>query len=185
MCNIGNRTRQFYAMSTENEQAYTGPGLTKPCYPDPDCRIAFGRDFRISRPTAARKLFGVIAVSYPAVRSAILTTMDEKPNRTWRRWFQFRLSTWLVLVGIVAWAMATRPYVVINDGTESVWVHGFGRFIAQPGETHIQFGTRQIAVDRRHINPRLRWPALALTAFIGWKAFWLIPEIRRENRPTH
>ena len=28
------------------------------------------------------------------------TLMDDKPQRTWRRWFQFKLSTWLVLVGM-------------------------------------------------------------------------------------
>ncbi len=26
-----------------------------------------------------------------------------------RRWFRFRLSTWFVLLGILCWAMATRP----------------------------------------------------------------------------
>ncbi|MGD9646475.1 MAG: hypothetical protein AB7U73_12240 [Pirellulales bacterium] len=31
--------------------------------------------------------------------------MDEKPKR---RWFQFRLSTWLVLVAILGWAMALQ-----------------------------------------------------------------------------
>ena len=29
-----------------------------------------------------------------------------------RRWFQFKLSTWFVLVGIVAWAMMLRPWGV-------------------------------------------------------------------------
>ncbi len=36
-----------------------------------------------------------------------------------RRWFQFKLSTWFVLVGILAWAMMEWPWVqdvIISDG---------------------------------------------------------------------
>ena len=70
-----------------------------------------------------------------------------------RRWFQFRLSTALVLVGILCWMLACRPYVV--------WVRG---------EPQIRKGDYFPLVKVNSIlNPALLWPGLALSAFLGWK----------------
>lgn len=83
--------------------------------------------------------------------------MNAKPNRTYRSFFQFRLSTWLVLVGILAWMMACQPY----------WVPGYRG--------------KGIPPDAWLLNPQFKWPALALVAFMGWKTFWLVRERRRER----
>ncbi len=72
-----------------------------------------------------------------------------------RRWFQFRLSTWFVLVAILAWAMYLWPWTVkvrtdyhkvLPDG-----IHDIGYFeVPAP-------------------DPRLLYPTFALVAFVGWK----------------
>jgi hypothetical protein len=94
---------------------------------------------------------------------------------TRRRWFQFRLSTALVLVAILAWAMATQPNLL--DTRELIF---FGPVVKQPKEVLLP-QVRQ--VSRHSLNPRLCFPAFALLAFISWKAFWLIRERRRELQP--
>lgn len=79
--------------------------------------------------------------------------MSEKPKH---RWFQFRLSTWLVMAGILSWLMASLPFY-------------------DP-----EFDKTALA-DSRTINPSLRWPMLAFVAFIGWKLAWRSVERRREQ----
>lgn len=115
--------------------------------------------------------------------------MPEKPNRTYRRWFQFRLSTWLVLVAIVAWAMALG---VRSERT--FWVsksEDFWRSGRQPQPIGFRptgsirySGNRhgwQTQFRSMMPNPKLKYPILALVAFIGWKAFWLVRERRWER----
>ena len=94
-----------------------------------------------------------------------------------RRWFQWKLSTWFVLVAGVAWTLAMRPYLgyqgrnpptmnmLIGDieGRHSVLVLA----ITGPGQD------RLYAVIIGPF-PWLFIPALALAAFVGWKAAWTI-----------
>lgn len=94
--------------------------------------------------------------------------MPDPPNQTWRRFFRFRLSTWLVLAGIAAWAMATRPYVVVAP---IKWT----RFVFEGA------GPVDLPTMGERLNPYLGWPALALLAFLARKGFWLIRATRRER----
>ena len=89
--------------------------------------------------------------------------MDERPKR---RWFRFRLSTVLILTAIAAWGMALRPlFVSVKPGYK-------GHFVAVPA------GPYFTAVVP---NPNLKWPALALAAFLAWKAAWAVAERRRRR----
>ena len=72
--------------------------------------------------------------------------MDEKPKR---RWFRFRLSTVLILTAIVAWAMACWPWRI------AIYTY----YTPIRSEETSWF-----------VNRDLRWPALALAAFLAWKA---------------
>jgi hypothetical protein len=84
-----------------------------------------------------------------------MARMQEKPRR---RWFQFKLSTVLILTAIAAWGMAIPPLVVTGySGTL----------------THLD--------EVRSVNPTLGWPALALAAFLAWKAAWAVVERRRSK----
>jgi hypothetical protein len=65
-----------------------------------------------------------------------------------RRWFQFRLSTWFVLVAIVAELMVSWPWVIVISGNEIV------------GEKWVS------------PNSRLRLPISTVLLFLAWKAAW-------------
>jgi len=47
-----------------------------------------------------------------SIRQSVRRQVEDKPSR--RRWPRFKLSTILVLVGILAWLMAYRPQVVYS-----------------------------------------------------------------------
>jgi hypothetical protein len=122
--------------------------------------------------------------------------MDEKPKR---RWFQFRLSTVLILTAILAWAMATRPYcwreytayAVSNPAPGQRTA--IGAFVSKRrSKGHmawirlVQTKTRRplhgVCVESRLVvNPAAKWPALALFAFLTWKATWALIERRRRR----
>ena len=103
--------------------------------------------------------------------------------------FQFHLSTWLLLVTLLCWAMAQRPY----------W-EAHRRIMAWPVDTDRRYAT--VVVDQPRIedwrasspdaellldrlrsdrrvnlwqdgywrpNPRLLWPAVTLAALLCWK----------------
>src|SRR4051812_3405217 len=101
--------------------------------------------------------------------------MNDNPNR---RWFQFSLSTWLILVAILCWAMAVGPTKVVlyeyaeplSDGIE------------------LDISPEQIALGGSHEryaakewNSDFVFPALAFFAFLAWKAVWRLVERRREK----
>src|SRR5262249_32942467 len=102
--------------------------------------------------------------------------MDERPNT--RRWLQFHLSTWVVLVGIASWAMATRPILI--DSAAAVRT----RLIAGPGWTRpgiFDFWITRPQLRGLHFSVRQWWhytainesfcrPIMVLTAFVGWKS---------------
>lgn len=120
--------------------------------------------------------------------------MDEQPRIT-RRWYQFRLSTILVLVGILAWAMARRPW--INWGGNGIepdmavpglacqfYVHRTGVtawlciYNEVPGARHLDAYGWWL-----NIGPtELIWPILALVAFLTWKLGWAIAARRKRRR---
>ena len=101
--------------------------------------------------------------------------MHDRPSS--RRWFQFHLSTWFVLVAICAWAMTCRPYWVRHT-TEM-----YSRFDYLLGEPTPNWAQQELQT-RPHLsgigkwawrpNGRFIWPALALAAFLTWKAAWTI-----------
>ena len=86
-----------------------------------------------------------------------------------RRWFQFRITTWFVLVAILVWAMMQGEwyYDTIEEG---YLISGPNRGI-------------QVSLVRKY-NSALIYPALALAAFVGWKAAWAIGRrVRTGGRP--
>jgi hypothetical protein len=114
-----------------------------------------------------------------------------------RPWFQFRLTTWFVLVALLAWAMMLRPYytngrlfMVLVDpkiAAESrrqpfisnrIDVNNWGMSIRE--QTARQGKRPDFGFDNYDIRvwywrsrltlERLAYPALALAAFVGWKA---------------
>jgi hypothetical protein len=117
--------------------------------------------------------------------------MDAQPKR---RWFRFQLSTVLILTAIAAWGMACRPYVglfyhhdiadrsysaghIPNDlGDEGHWVTSFMSSKATTGQHGLQLYVGP--------NPELAYPALALAAFLAWKAVGAVVERRRASRAT-
>jgi len=110
-----------------------------------------------------------------------------------RRWFQFRLSTWFVLVGVLCWALACWPWIVERQVTLKVYggndhwtldelspnrFFGFIRYIESNA-------TKAALIERQTIpNPALIYPSLALLAFIAWKVAWLVVERRRTRAAT-
>lgn len=97
------------------------------------------------------------------------------------RWFQWRLSTWLVLVAIAAWAMATRPVVHLEHGAngneDRFALQIFAGFLAPTSTSGIKAGWC-LTVD---IPKQSVWPVLALLAFLAWKLAWRVAERRRER----
>ncbi|MBX9790712.1 MAG: hypothetical protein K2Y37_17485 [Pirellulales bacterium] len=110
-----------------------------------------------------------------------------------RRWFQFRLSTWFVLVAILAWAMVCWPWVtsITEQGVSLGFLHPKLPFGARV--THMR-GPDQSPPDAPprpvehywernvlRVNPQLAFPGLGLAAFFAWKAAWAVVERRRRG----
>jgi hypothetical protein len=113
------------------------------------------------------------------------------PQRTYRRFFQFRLSTLLVLVAILSWAMAFGHIEIEHGGSAFVipadppsfwhtWIRSDWRIV-------FSIVCPNGAVDGYVIifNGAVLIAGLALLAVPAWKAFWLIRERRRERAATH
>jgi uncharacterized membrane protein len=108
------------------------------------------------------------------------------------RWLRFRLSTILILTAIAAWVMALRPWIQVGFGD----VNRLQSFGWRDGSADSAFqiailGIRTLgpnsttsgAVAEFGPNPELLWPALALFAFVTWKAGWAIAAWRRAPPP--
>ena len=67
-----------------------------------------------------------------------------------RRWFQFRLSTWFVLVATLVGLMISWPWIIVRSGNEIV-----GEKWASP-------------------NPKLLMPIVTTLLFLAWKTAWVI-----------
>ncbi len=87
-----------------------------------------------------------------------------------RRWFQFRLSTALVLVGILCWMLSCRPYVVSIFGSMP---------FVDDGKQYYALG------DHPMLNPSLLWPGIVLSAFVGWKAACAFARFQEQRRATN
>lgn len=88
------------------------------------------------------------------------------------RWFQFSLGTWLIVVAIIGWGLATRPCRVVS------WTTVAQRMADPPPAEygasmtggHARLGWAiYFDVPVRSLNPRLLGPALAIAAVIVWK----------------
>jgi hypothetical protein len=104
--------------------------------------------------------------------------MTQKPKR---RWFRFRLSTVLILTAILAWAMACRPYrttlwrqIVLPNGVPEP----VGWNYSNSGPP----GTTEYHIPELGLNPKLRWPALALLVFAEWKVAMTVAAVRERRR---
>lgn len=74
-----------------------------------------------------------------------------------RRWFQWKLSTWFVLVAILCWAFAISPRQIVF--TDTVPFPG--------GKTSVNTLT--------YMNPHYFGPVAALSAFMCWKEIASLP----------
>ena len=140
---------------------------------------------RASRSPVLRKL--------GAPRSQLACYPDGMVAQPKRRWFRFRLSTVLILTAIVAAAMAAWPWVTIERTTiTSNGSHGpacYGSAPVLPRFRYVGGETTRTSVSwhyaREHFNPELAYPALALAAFLAWKAAWAVVERRRIKAATY
>jgi hypothetical protein len=105
--------------------------------------------------------------------------MTEQPKR---RWFRFRLSTVLILTAIAAWGMACRPWYPWMRPTVVI-ANEVGWEVCEPPPQLQPWQSPQYWAVRR-INRQLLWPALALAAFLFWKAAWVVVERRRRRATT-
>lgn len=114
--------------------------------------------------------------------------MSEKPKNHWRRWLQFRLSTWLVLVGIVAWTMALRPVVAIytyHPGGARRELLSSRELTKEEGSWVIHFNSSPPNGPDRGLvlllgpNPGFAYLLLTSGFFLVWKVAWWIVARRR------
>lgn len=89
--------------------------------------------------------------------------MTEKPPH---RWYQFRLSTVLILIAITAWTIALPAYVPGPPKMSDIWPIPAGRPI------------------ELQLNRDLVWTTIALAAFLLGKAARAIVERTRMNAAT-
>ncbi len=126
---------------------------------------------------------------------------EGKPSR---RWFQYRLSTWFVLVAIACWVMAIWPTRRIYHGRAGATVDSMRgvavslfldtgklqKLARNRGASESDEYTLYLVVMTKaskdvymiSFGPkRIQWPALALAVVCAWKGPWL----RRERRRSH
>jgi len=100
-------------------------------------------------------------------------------KRRWR-WPRFKLSTILVLVGILAWAMASRPLWTKEQALMErlkefdslpIYQYADGRLNSP------QIGTLSLRWKLERAIDTLQWPLLALAGFLTWK--WIAARRKR------
>lgn len=101
--------------------------------------------------------------------------MTETPKR---RWFQFRLGTWFILIGIVAWVMATPWEIWVDSRTLGLFAIPTRNDFFEV-ESSTSGGPPAGAILILVLNPALFWPAMAAVSFACWKLVWRIVERRR------
>lgn len=104
--------------------------------------------------------------------------MSNVLTRTWKSRFQFRLSTWLVLIGIMAWEMALRPRARLIYSTSWTGYSEFGTRVDDYATWTFQMSGNSAgenvffgAVLEISPFPAVLYPALAVLTFIAWKFF--------------
>ncbi len=124
--------------------------------------------------------WGATALAVAAIGAVQLTIKH-------RRWFQYNLSTWFVLVTILAWAMLYWPWVT---RTTAAYPYPIPRAVAWRCRVLAKIGVYpsnpqayNVLVEQFDPNPNssLLYPAIALAAFISWKAAWRIVERQRKR----
>jgi hypothetical protein len=105
---------------------------------------------------------------------------------TLSRWFQFNLSTLLILTAIAAWGTSYWPFVAPNGEYREFTEHGLMGW----GEAHslfgIHLGWRKTANDPSKeegmgIDQRVQLPLIALAAFLEWKIAMAVAAHRARN----
>jgi hypothetical protein len=105
--------------------------------------------------------------------------MTETPAPR-RRWFQFRLSTWFVLLGILCWALTSVDFTSgLNRHHRTVWWINEFKMDELGHCIEIFWGNARGWWWIFILLNRLVVPTLALLAFLTWKATWLVVEQRR------
>ncbi|MGE0535730.1 MAG: hypothetical protein AB7O68_12195 [Pirellulales bacterium] len=116
-------------------------------------------------------------------------SMAARPKR---RWIQFRLSTWLLLVGIIGWTMALPPgldFFHYRIATPHPW-----RVVKQPARWHVRFTVARFVSESHgddgwglglNFPDGAQWPVAALATFLVGKTAWgAIERRRRRTRPN-
>lgn len=125
--------------------------------------------------------------------------MEKKPTQHWRRLLQFRISTWFLLVAVVAWIMttdfdffSTEPlqYSEIGTGFEASWktYQSFGPNYPQTVDRiSMHAWVCPISDGPRHyfewrMQPyQLIWPLLIIGTFVGWRVAAYYREKNRDS----
>lgn len=102
------------------------------------------------------------------------------------RWFQFSIGTWLLVVAIIGWGLATRPYFVQSKSWSEV------PKAVDPMESkenwlrvEVWDSKRMWLIESDSLNPALRWPAIALAALVLWKVASGLRQWRASRRANH
>jgi hypothetical protein len=86
-----------------------------------------------------------------------------------RRWFQFSLRTMLIVVAILAWGLATRPYRIAYEGDYA------GPMSGPPWGPIYKVEYR--------LNPKLLWPVAALVGLVATKGALQLASRRARRHP--
>jgi hypothetical protein len=109
-----------------------------------------------------------------------------------RRWIQFRLSTWFVLVAIVAWAMTCRPWwtehyegyaqipstIVLGGWDWKKYVFDNRADYEANRQKFIQTGGGWYGGGGVEVNRRLAYPAIGFLAFLAIKGVMALPALK-------
>ena len=120
----------------------------------------------------------------PLGYTAPMSEAEATPAPRKRRWYQFRPSTWFVLVAILAWIIVFKPLAGIYYEDRSVARLSLGH-VDEDGAAHLFLGggsqyPQAYWTASIFIGDNLMWPASAFAAFLAWK----IVERRRARQAT-
>jgi hypothetical protein len=86
-----------------------------------------------------------------------------------RHWFRFRLTTWFVLIAILAWAMVEWPWIIRLEEWAS-----FPTSAIPPTNFHRKgtafAGVVSYSFVSYRLNSAILWPVVVLAALLFWKA---------------
>jgi hypothetical protein len=105
---------------------------------------------------------------------------DGMPNSSRRRWFQFRLTTWFVLVGILCWGLACWPWWTTRWEPNEL-SKAMTQAFAKVGIEHRVRAT----TSHRTYNPAFLWPIRGLMVFLAYKCvrrWWSAAEQQEQRR---